>query len=290
MGKGKGAAVGLLTGSVTRGSVSDGNGVELGVSSFKSVSRVRGITGKPHLLRLLSVDVAGKVGDDGEDYLSTASTSNNLTNADLFRLSFGNSATVTPRLGRAGALSAPGHNSSVNSASDPMSPPDVTYPCKEVALGCSLDHEAMFDYAYDALPRGDFPGQFRVSDQGGEGESGGRMGTCTLRLLPSPVSTLIFRVPSYESALDRQEIEDSVSGKIGFRANKTGQLLLSPPFAGLDLRLCESSTSDQSFDEGNAVLMENVLRGIGDTAHDSQLSCGAVLRKEFVGLAKKDKL
>jgi hypothetical protein len=297
--KSAGAAAGLLTGAVSRGAVSDGHGAVLGVSSFETVSTVRKMTGKPHLLRLVSVDVVregggggggGSSGSSDDNATLVSSRGDCLSNADLFRLSFGNSATVTPRLGRVpinGTLTA-------STASTATLPAAATYPLKEVALGCSSDHDAMFDYAHSALPQGDFPGLFRASGQGGATGSGGSSGTsisdCTLRLLPSQVSSLIFRVPSFESALQRQEIENSVSGKIGFRASKTGQLLLSPPFAGLDLRLCESLTSDQSFDEGNAVLMENVLRGIGDTAHASQLSCGAVLRKEFVGLAKKDKL
>ena len=49
---------GLLTGDVTRGAVADGNGAVVGVRSFDSVSRLRNFVGKPHLLRLLSVDVA----------------------------------------------------------------------------------------------------------------------------------------------------------------------------------------------------------------------------------------
>ena len=204
-----------------------------------------------------------------------------LTNTDLFRLSFGNSATVTPRLGRASAHALHDASPSTDSAGAAN-----TYPLKEVALGCSPEYEATFDYAYSVLPRGSFPGLFRSSPHSDEKNQG----ACTLRLLPSQVSSLVFHVPSFESALQNQGIEECVSGKIGFRASKKGQLLLSPPFAGLDLRLCESMTSDQSFDEGNAVLMENVLRGIGDTAHTTQLSCGSVLRKEFVGLAKKDKL
>ena len=89
-------AEGLLTGGVTRGAVADGNGAVVGVSSCDSVSRMRNMTGKPHLLRVLSVDVATDDALEGGDASSAATT---LTNTDLFRLSFGNSATVTPRLG-----------------------------------------------------------------------------------------------------------------------------------------------------------------------------------------------
>ena len=306
---------GLVTGEVHRGSVADGAGTVVNVMSFNSVSRVRSMIGKPDLCRLVSVDADATCDrescEKARDFVSSSNASSNspsstdkidtapsLTNSDLFRLSFGNTATVVPHL-RYQATDNDAYSSLIAS-SRLSSPPaslrhevsrfsrdnlESTYALKELAIGCSSSYETMFDYAYDAFPVSSrfFPGLFRIS----EDESGG---TCTVRLLPSQVSTLIFRVPSLESALERQEIEKSVSGKIGFRANKTGQLLLSPPFAGLDLRLCESLSSDQSFDEGNEVLMQNVLKGIGDTAHTSQLNCGSVMRKEFVGLAKKDRL
>ncbi len=276
------AAPGLLTGRVHRRAVHDGRGNAVWVTAYDSVSRLRALAGKPDLCRLAAVEILD--GNASGDESSTPPAPSppppppDLTNVDLFRLSFGNSATVVPSL-QADHPADAGAAATVTISGEALEKSDAMY-LKELVLGCSSAPGATkpaTDCAHDALPTRS-PGLYRVGE------------ATSLRVLPSPVSSLIFRVPSLAGALDRPEIAAAVAGKIGFRAHKQGQLLLKPPFAGIDMRLCEREESEPFFHEGNDVVMERVLKGIGDVKHTSQLHCGEVIRKEWVGLAKRDRL
>ena len=155
---------------------------------------------------------------------------------------------------------------------------------KELVLGTLDDHDVchqmnqQLHYNPNVFPVS--PSVWRVGDVSSNP---------AIRILPSIVSSIILFCPSFDEIVGQGEDRLQYS-KIGYRGLQKGQLMLNLPVPGLDLRLCEQEEVDQSFNECSEVLLKDVLKGIGDVGHAESEHCGAVVRKEMIGLAMKDKL
>ena len=227
-----------------------------------TISRARKLFARPAFARVTSVCVHTK-GNNAEISLGG--------NASLWKLSLGNAPKISPTL----YLDA--HCDSVSIEPEPsLSHLPLL---KEVVLGFQSNTD--FSVANELCGHASavFPGVHRFSEH-----------APVLRLIPTVTSSLVFHVNDILLAEKALAAYSAHGGRIGFNGATSGQVLISPPCTGIDLRVCNKIDTASHFNEGDDVLLEEVIRGVGDVPHTSQLGCGQVLRKEMIGLIGRDKL
>lgn len=245
-------------------SVSDGYS-RINFWTSNRVSRFRNLFSRPNYTRVTSVSVHphGLVNANDMPY--------NTISHSMWRVLLGNSPIFPPRL----------HVCNMDTGESASNKDCEHLPLlKEVVL--AFDSHEDYSAANDLFPPtcSKFPGVYQISEQ-----------SPIVRLIPSTVPSFVLHVQDLseaESTLDRMNMN---GGRIGYNGAKHGQILLKSPYhAGIDIRVCNKSEVSAQFNEGQEVVMQNVIKGFGDIPHTSQLGCGQVLRKEMIGVLKSDRL
>lgn len=253
------------------GMVSDIAGNTITVCRVENISRVRQVAGKKDLVRVADVTLSTPSGSKPH-----ASRDYSLHKSHLFRLAFGNSAALEPRIcfiPQGGTNETPPDDRETSHTW-----PELTL--KEIVLGCGDDMSRINGLCHTALPASwgtKSPALWRAGNKSNY-----------VRFIPSRHSTMVLHVPSLERLPGN--LTGHQTSKIGYSGSRAGQLQLHTPFSGLSIRLCASPQVAPWHFEGSESVMENVVPGVGDVPHDTQLGCGQVLRKEFAGAASMDKL
>ncbi len=245
-------------------SVSDGYS-RINFWTSSRVSRFRNLFSRPNYTRVTSVSVHPNKSAKDEDRPYDA------VSYPMWKILLGNSPVFPPKL----------HVSHTDEDAPSTDKGNEHLPLlKEIVL--AFDSHEGFSAANDLFPNqsSNFPGVHKLAEH-----------SPVVRLIPSTVPSFVLHVQDLSKAEETLDLMDMNGGRIGYNGATHGQVLVKSPFhAGIDIRICNKTELSAQFNEGQEVVMQNVIKGFGDIPHTSQLGCGQVLRKEMVGVLNRNKL